>query len=323
VPYFRDRIKGHEIIFTSLNLDEDDKEIFDADIICPFVNTHLSAEIIRKFKSLKLIATMSTGFDHIDLEECRKMGIIVCNVPSYGSNTVAEHTFGLILNLTRNIHKAYRRTRYENLSYEGLMGTDINGKTLGVIGTGRIGVKVISIAKGFNMNVIAYDPYPKQGLEEQLHFRYVSVDELLSSSDIVTLHLPLNEHTHHLIDEHALSRMKQDAIIINTARGGIIETEALVKALKSGHLGGAGLDVLEGELMVKEEMEIVHSSGTLGIEQMKLLMENHALMKMPNVLITPHLAFYSKEAVQRIMDTTLQNLFDLIENRGFPNQVNK
>jgi len=170
--------------------------------------------------------------------------------------------------------------------------------------------------------VIAYDPFPNYDLCSQLGFTYVSMDDLLGASDVISLHVPLNRNTFHLINEEAINKMKQGALIINTARGSIIDTSALIKGLESGKIGGAGLDVLEGELLVKDEKEMTHALGSLPREQMKLLIENHVLMKMSNVIVTPHLAFYSKEGLMRILNATLDNVFDFIENRGLKNNIN-
>ena len=324
IDYYKERIHGHEVEYytTSINKTKS-KTMYNADIIGVFVFCQVDKKVLDKFKNLKLIAAMSTGFNQIDLEECNKRGIAVSNVPAYGDNTVAEHAFGLILNLSRNIHKAYIRTTQEKFSYEGLMGFDLKGKTLGVLGTGRIGQNSIHIAKGFNMNVIAYDTFSRPELQEQFGFKYVSLDELYANSDIITIHVPLLDSTHHMINDEAISKMKEGVLIINTARGPIVDTAALIRGLKSGRIRGAGVDVLEGELLVMEEKEVVHENHSLAKDQMELLLQDHELMKMPNVIVTPHLAFYSREGVQRILDTTLENVFDLIENRGLKNQVNK
>lgn len=324
VSYLKSRIIGHDTEFYTTNIaNTKSNTIYDADIICIFMGNPIDKETLNKFHNLKLIATMSTGFDHIDLDECKRRGIVVCNVPAYGDNTVAEHTFGLMLNVSRNIHKAYIRTIQGNLSYEGLMGFDLKGKTLGVIGTGKIGCNVIKIAKGFNMNVLAFDTFQKPELQDQLGFKYVSLEELYKQSEVITIHVPLTKETHHLINDDSISKMKDGVVIINTARGGIIDTEALIRELESGKISGAGLDVLEGELLIKEEHEQVHPLNPLPKDQLELLLEDHALMNMPQVIVTPHIAFFSREGLHRILDTTLQNIFDLIEHRGFPNQVNK
>lgn len=323
IDYMRPKIIGHDVELYETKASETNSDsMYSADIIATFIFSRFPKEVLDKFPNLKLIATMSTGFDHIDLEECKRRNIVVCNVPSYGENTVAEHAFGLILNLSRNIHKAFVRTQIDDkFDYTGLMGFDLKGKTLGVVGTGRIGCNSIKMAKGFDMKVIAYDEFQRPELQGQLGFTYVSFDELLKNSDIITIHVPLLKSTYHLIDDVAINKMKRGALIINTARGPIIDTPALIKGLQNGQIGGAGLDVLEGELLVKDDREIYHNMSKLPREQIEQLLQDHELMNMSNVIVTPHLAFYSREGVQRIMDQTLKNIFDLIEHRGFTNRV--
>ncbi|MGV8169664.1 MAG: NAD(P)-dependent oxidoreductase [Candidatus Nanoarchaeia archaeon] len=324
IKYFQERILNQDAEYYKTSIEETHSDsAFNADIIASFVFSKLDKETLSKFKNLKFIATMSTGYDHIDLEECEKRGIQICNVPAYGENTVAEHTFGLILNLSRNIYKAYLVTSHGKFSYEGLMGFDLKGKTLGVLGTGKIGQNVIKIARGFNMSVIAYDPFPNNDLQALLGFRYVSFEELLTTSDIITIHVPLNSGTYHLFNRDSLQKMKTGALLINTARGPIVDTNALLEALNNGKLGGAGLDVLEGEVLMKEHKALIHSSSTLARDQMATLLQDYALMSMNNVIITPHLAFYSKEAIVRILNSTLDNIFDYLENRGLRNKVVK
>lgn len=321
--YLKQRIPNQDVhFFTEKVKDANIENVKDADIVATFVFSPFTKDVLDKFPNLKLLTTMSTGYDHIDLDECKRRGITVTNVPAYGDNTVAEHAFGLMLNLSRNIHKAYLRTSKENnFSYDGLIGFDLKGKTLGVLGTGRIGLNSIHIAKGFNMNIIAYDAFQRPELQEQYGFKYVELDELYRTSDIITIHVPLLKTTHHMINKESISKMKDGVLIINTARGPIIDTDALIEGLDSGKIGGVGLDVLEGELLIKDEKEIVHTLNNLPKEQMSLLLKNHSLMHRPNAIITPHLAFYSKEGMLRILDTTLENIYDLIEERGFKYEV--
>jgi len=322
--YIAERVHNQDIRYYDVPVAQAPlEEIKDVDIITCFIYSKLNKELLEKFTNLKLIATMSTGFDHIDLEYCKEKGIVVCNVPAYGDNTVAEHAFGLLLNLSKNIHKGYKKTREGDFSYDGLRGFDLKNKTIGVLGTGRIGQCSIKIAKGFQMNVIAYDPFQKDSLQEELGFVYKSLDEVLAESDIITIHVPLLPTTNHLINKEAIDKMKDGVIIINTSRGPLIDTEALITGLQTGKVGGAGLDVLEGENIVKDELDFIKSHTSYTKEQLKLVMQDHTLMKMDNVLVTPHLAFYTKEALQRILDTTLTNVFDCIEGRDYKHQVNK
>lgn len=306
--HFSKNLKNCDLIFIDDHLNE--KNVNDAkgaDAIGIFIYSIISKKILEKLPNLKLIVTLSTGFDHIDLEECKKRKIMVCNVPHYGENTVAEHTFALILNLTRKIHKAYDRTVKGDFSLDGLRGIDLQGKTIGVVGTGGIGQHVIRIAKGFEMNVVAYDKFENKKLAKSLGFRYAGMDELLKNSDIITLHVPYNKSTHHLINKSAISRMKKGVLMINTARGQVIETSALLYGLESCKIGGAGLDVLEGECFIKEEKQIL-SKHFLKECDLKTVLQNHILLKQDNVIITPHNAFNSWEALHRILDTTILNI---------------
>jgi D-lactate dehydrogenase len=299
--------EGHQLHLSTEPLNERTLSAeHDAEIVSVFVHSQLNRATLDKLPSLKFIATRSTGFDHIDLGHCRERGIRVSNVPSYGENTVAEHTFALILALSRNIHKAFVHTLARDIPFEKLRGFDLAQKTLGVIGAGRIGLHVIKIAKGFGMNVVAFDVRQEPLLAEVLNFRYVSVDELLSVSDIISLHCPYTPKTHHLINPDNIQRIKRGALLINTARGGLIDPGALTRALDAGILAGAALDVLEGEELLKDERQILAQS--LAQDKLRTLLLNHSLLNRDNVVITPHIAFNSREAVQRILETTLENL---------------
>ena len=276
----------------------------DFDIAGVFVDSAIDADVIAALPNLKAIATFSTGFDHIDLAACAARDIVVSSVPSYGENTVAEFTFALILALSRKIWEAVNRVKIENqFTPDGLSGFDLVGKTIGVAGTGRIGKHVIRIAKGFSMNVIAYDVFHDDAFAKEMAFPYVSLEELFAQSDIITLHVPNLPSTHHLINKSNIGLIKKGAYIINTARGTVIETPALVEALKSGQLGGAGLDVLEEESNMKE--------GDMS--------PCKELIAMPNVIMTPHTAFNTQEAFQRIIDTSIDNIVNF--EKGTPTNV--
>ena len=277
-----------------------------ADIISVFIYSHVTANILKKAPRLKLIATRSTGFDHIDIETARKRSIAVANVPFYGENTVAEHTFALILGLSRKVHQAYFRTIRGDFSFEGLQGFDLKGKILGIIGTGHIGLHAIRIATGFGMKVLAYDIERNAFMAETLGFSYVPFNELLAKSDIISLHAPYRKETRHMINKSNINTIKRGALLINTARGGLVETEALALALDQGILAGAGLDVLEGEELIKEERQIL--SKEYSVDHLKTLLQNHILLNRENVVITPHIAFNSKEAFLRILETTVANI---------------
>ncbi|RLF71798.1 MAG: hydroxyacid dehydrogenase [Thermoplasmata archaeon] len=282
--------EGHQFkIYNDIPTEDELIEMADEDteVISPFIYTKIGKKTMDVLPNLKLIATRSTGFDHIDWEYARSKGITVCNVPYYGSNTVAEHAFALLLNLVRHVCPGWTRVRSGNFSYEGFRGIDLKGKTLGVLGTGRIGLHAARIGKGFGMEVIAYDVILNEKAAEEIGFTYVSFDELLSRSDVITIHVPLLKSTYHLIDKEAVSKMKRGAILINTARGGVVDTDAIMWGLQEGILKGVGLDVIENE---------------------KSLTADHPLLRMEGVLITPHIAFYTHEAMTRIITTTYENI---------------
>lgn len=289
----------------------------DVNILSVFIYSHMSRDVIEQLPDLKMIATRSTGYDHIDLDACRERNIVVSNVPEYGSNTVAEHTFALILALTRKIHKAAEQTVRGNFSQHGLRGIDLKGRTIGVVGTGAIGEHVCRIARGFAMRVIAYDIKPNKTLENQLEVHYTDLDTLVRESDIVTLHSPHTPQTHHMINAERLKMMKPHALLINTARGALVDTRALLAALREKRIGGAGLDVLEGEELIKEESEILGSRYDM--DALQTLVQNNALLRMENVVITPHMAFNSEEALSRILTVTIENISGFI--RGTPRNV--
>lgn len=318
--FLKKRLKEHSLKFYNepLNI-EYIKEIEDFDIVSVFIYSKINKQTIHKLPKLNLIVTRSTGFDHIDLKECKERKITVCNVPFYGENTVAEHTFALILSLSRNIHKAYIRTSRKDYTIEGLKGFDLKGKTLGVVGTGHIGLHVIRIAKAFGMNVLAYDVNKNKFLTEVLGFEYVPLEELLKKSDIITLHVPHSKSTHHLINKNSIKLIKKGAILINTSRGSIIDTEALIKTLDKKILAGAGLDVLEGEELIKEEKQLLYDKNK--IEVLGNLVKDHILLSKDNVVFTPHIAFYSQEALERILETTVQNIIGFLSN-NLQNTVN-
>jgi len=301
-------LKAHDLLFFPTPLTKDNvHEIRDIDIISVFIYSKITSDILKKLPKLKLIATRSTGFDHIE------SSLPVANVPFYGENTVAEHTFALILSLSRNIHKAYVRGLRDDFSIQGLKGFDLKGKTIGVVGAGNIGLHVIKMAKGFSMNVLACDVNQNNFLAEVLGFEYVSLEELLSSSDIISLHVPSVKETKHLINKDNIKKIKKGSILINTSRGEVVDIDALIKALDNGILAGAGLDVLEGEELIKEERELLYEKENPAI--LKQLVKDHILLNKENVVYTPHIAFYSKEAVERILETTLDNILSFINKK--------
>jgi D-lactate dehydrogenase len=304
--YLKERLSQHDCIFLADSSNTENlARVKDVEVISPFIRSQISAEVISNLPNLRLIATRSTGFDHIDMNACAARGIVVSNVPSYGENTVAEHTFALILALSRKIPQTYARVIRGDYSLDGLTGFDIKGKTLGVIGTGRIGMHVIKIARGFGMNVLGHDIYRNTFLAELLGFSYVELDRLLGESDVVTLHMPYSPAVHHFMDRPKFALLKPGTLFINTARGGLVDTDAMLAALESGRLGGAGLDVIEGEELIKEESQLLHQQN---VQRLQDVVRTHVLFRRENVIFTIHNAFNSKEALERILDTTVGNI---------------
>jgi len=315
---FRARLRDVQPLFFADTVQEVERgEFKDAEGLCVFIYSRLTRDVIMSLPRLRLIATRSTGFDHIDLDACRERHITVTNVPYYGENTVAEHTFGLILSLARNIHKAYLRTIRQDFSLEDLQGFDLKGKTIGVIGAGRIGLHVIRIARGFGMEALAYDIRRDRFIAEILGFKYVPLDELLASSDVISLHTPYSESTHHIINRDTLAKVKRGALLINTARGALVDTEALLWALDQGILRGAGLDVLEGEELMMEEGYALRKEYSADV--LRTFVRNQMLLRREDVVVTPHNAFNSREAAIRILETTIENIERFME--GQPQNV--
>ena len=306
--YVKETLSGVEVIFYTGNMQEITTGDAEAEALCIFVNSHVGALELDRFPKLKLIATRSTGFDHIDLAEAKKRGIAIASVPSYGVNTVAEFAFTLLLALSRRICEANEQVVHTGLfAQEGLTGFDLEGKTIGIVGCGRIGLHMVKIANGFGMHVLVFDLHRDEKLAQDLNFKYGTLEGLLAQSDIISLHVPYNEHTHHLINKGNISLMKKGAYIINTSRGAVLETSALVEALEKEMLGGAGLDVLEEEGDMNDEMKLL-SGPHPKAEELKIVLANHYLIQHPRVIITPHIAFDTKEAIRRILDTTIENL---------------
>jgi len=284
------------------------------DAVCIFVNDRADAAALHEFRELgvKVIALRSAGFNHINLAAAAECGIAVVRVPEYSPHAVAEHAMCLILALNRKIHRAYVRVRELNFSLDGLIGFDLFGATVGVIGTGRIGRAMIQILNGFGSKILVYDPQPDNGLIERFGVRYVELSELYAASDVITLHCPLLPETHHLIDADALGRMKPEVILINTGRGALIDTKALITALKSARIGGAGLDVYEEE------------EGVFFHDLSKRMLQDDVLARLltfPNVLITSHQGFLTREALRNIASTTLANFSSFERGETLVNEV--
>jgi D-lactate dehydrogenase len=293
----------------------------DAEVVSIFVDSVITREIMDRMPKLKLIATRSSGFDHIDLDHARMRNITVVNVPSFGENTVAEHAFALLLMLVRKLPGAMKATREGTYVSPDFIGTDLKGRTLGIIGMGQIGRYMARMARGFQMSVIACDHHRDDALAERLGFRYVEFDQVLTQSDVVSLHTPLTPDTYHMINQGTIERMKKGAILINTARGELVENRALVTALHEGRLAGAGLDTLEGERFLRTSSIIDNLVQKAASPESYLhTAETAALLKMPNVVITPHSAFNTTDAIKRINDCTAKNIIDFWYGKS-PNRV--
>jgi D-lactate dehydrogenase len=312
--FYQKELKEHVIKFYKQPIQDVKVDSFeDADIISTFIYSKVSKEIIDRIPNLKFVTTRSTGFDHIDVAYAKSKGIVVSNVPNYGENTVAEHTFALILSLSRNIHRTYVRTIRGDFSLEGLRGFDLRGKRIGVVGTGRIGLHVIKIALGFGMEVVAYDRSPNMLMASLLGFKYVSFDELISTSDIITLHVPYSPDLHHMINMEVVNKMKKGVILINTARGALIDNNALLYGLNKGIIAGVGLDVIEGEEELMREDTLIFDSSDYS--KFVSVIQGNILIHRENVVFTPHNAFNSVESVQRIADTTVNNIKSFISGK--------
>ena len=284
-----------EIKYFETKLNEDTVELaHDCQAVCVFVNDTVNATVIDRLVDLgvETIALRCAGYNNVDVAHA-KGRIRVVRVPAYSPYAVAEHTMALLLTSIRRIHKAYIRSKDFNFSLNGLTGFDLHGKTVGVIGTGRIGRAFINICKGFGMRVLAYDKYPAEGID------YVSLGELFAQSDIISLHCPLTEETYHIMDETALGKCKEGVVLLNTSRGALVDAEALLAAIKSRHVGAACLDVYEeeGDLFFEDNSGHILEDDTLA-----------RLISMPNVIVTSHQAFLTREALANIAQTTVENL---------------
>jgi len=303
------RAAGHAITFLDPRLEASTAPLASGhDVACSFVNDSVNAQAIEGLLAcgIRLLALRSAGHDHVDGAAARRLGLPVVHVPDYSPHAVAEHAVALTLALCRNIHRAYVRVRDANFSLEGLVGFNLHGKTVGIVGTGRIGALAAQIFWAFGCQVIANDVRPDRLLESRLGLRYVDLDMLWRQSDVVSLHVPLTEATRHLVGASALATMKPEARLVNTARGAIVDTQALVDALKRGAIGGAALDVYEHEKGLFFED---HSNTGIADDLLA------RLVTMPNVIVTSHQGFLTKEALRSIARTTLANVTAFAEGR--------
>ena len=286
------------------------EEAASFDILSVFVGSKFDKKTLDKLPKLKLIATRSTGMDHIDMEECKKRGIEVLNVPEYGSVTVAEFTFALLLAIAKKVVVAHQSVEEGDFSPEGLTGVDLEGKTLGVIGVGKIGSNVIRYGKCFGMRVLGVARHRDAKLEKKLGYEFCSLEKLLKESDFVSLHVPSTSQTHHLINRQNIELMKPGSYLINTCRGDVVEAEAILWALNNGVLAGAGLDVAEEEGIVVD-VGVVERNTTK--DDLKEVVAFHMLRDRDDVIFTPHNAFNTREAVERIVETTFKNIKEFLK----------
>jgi D-lactate dehydrogenase len=321
--YYKDVLDEHELIFlTSL-----EEVPSDAEAISTFIYSDINARFLDTHPALRLVVTRSSTYDHIDLAECERRNITVSYVESYGDHTVAEHTMALLLALTRRLREILLFQRKSKMVLENLRLMELHGKTFGIIGTGRIGQRTIPMAKAFGMNVVAYDIHRDRDAEHLLGFHYADFDDLLHQSDVISLHASLNAGSFHMMNREAFRKCRRGVILLNTARGALVDTKALVEALDDGIVRAAGVDVLEDERVLRQEVFDVigaqilkrlslgecaeghrETNGKTRLEELHELVRNEALIARPNVLFTPHLAFNSEEATERMKQTTVENI---------------
>ena len=299
---------NHELVFFEARLIEENTQLFAGfPVVCPFVNDILNERVLASLatQGLRMIALRCAGFNNVDVVAAEKHNIRIARVPAYSPHSVAEHTLALMLTLIRKTHRAYNRVRDGNFSLEGLLGFELRHQTVGIIGTGRIGQAVAQILHGFGCRLLAYDVVQSEQCLA-LGLRYVELAELYSASDIITLHCPLNQQTHHMINAQSINQMKRGAVLVNTSRGGLVDTQALIAALKSSHIGNVGLDVYEqeGDLFFRDLSTQVIQDDVF-----------QRLLTFPNVLITGHQGFFTVEALTSIAQTTLQNI-SIFEKTG-------
>jgi D-lactate dehydrogenase len=320
--FFESELTGHDLHFVS-NLEEVED---DAEIVSTFIYSRIDGPFLDRHAAVRLIATRSTTHDHLELESCAKRNVTMCIVPSYGDHVVAEHTFALLLAVARRLRESMTLKGDSHFSYEALRGFELRDKTFGIIGAGRIGLRTIPIARSFGMNVIACDIRPSPELAGELGFRYVAFEELLKGSDIISLHASLNPSSYHILNREAFAKCRPGVVIINTARGKLIDTNALIEALDQGIVGGAGLDVLGEESVMRRRAERIISDQIIQrvrepidrprvaardpvrAKEIEKLMRLGSLLLRPEVVCTPHAAFNCVEAIERINLVTVENI---------------
>ncbi len=315
--------KNNEITFISDNLLKScglDKNILKAEILSTTAFSRLSAEVLDKFKNLKLISTRSVGFSHIDRKFCENRGIEIAITPHYGDNTVAEFAFALLLNLVRKVHFALSEIKYgsDGEKYEG---AELFGKTIGIVGVGSIGMQSVRIAHGFGMKILCNDLNKNLFIEQKYNAEFVSLETLCQNSDFILLHAPYTEQNYHIFDENMFALMKPSAYLINTARGELIDTRALYKALSNGKIKGAALDVVECEELFNPVNSYLENAENNCSDCLKKTLINHLLASLNNVIVTPHIAYNTKEAAERILKMTVQNIREFTSGEKLSNSL--
>lgn len=306
---------GHDLTFFEPRLTPDTAQLAaDFPAVCAFINDVLNADVLQILAAngTKVIALRSAGFNHVDLAAAAELGLTVVRVPAYSPHAVAEHAVGLILMLNRKLYKAYNRVRDDNFALDGLLGFDLHGSTVGIIGTGKIGMIFAQIMRGFGCRLIGYDAYPNDQFEALGEARYGTLDELLAESDIISLHCPLLAETHHIINADTIAKMKPGVMLINTSRGALMDTRAVIDGIKSKKIGYLGTDVYEEEadLFFEDLSDEVIQDDTFQL-----------LQSYPNVVITAHQAFFTRNALDAIAQTTLSNLSTIDQGQACPNEV--
>jgi D-lactate dehydrogenase len=304
----------HQLTFLEPKLDRHTAILAkDATAVCIFVNDEVDKDTLKALASdrVSLIALRSAGYNNVDVQAAKNLGIKLVRVPAYSPYAVAEHTVGLILTLNRKLHRAYNRVREGNFSLEGLLGFDLHGRTIGIIGTGKIGTVTAKIMTGFGCKVIAYDPFSNPQCEA-MGVQYMELSQLFSQSDIITLHCPLTSENHHLISKQAIVQMKPHVMLINTSRGALIDTDAIITALKSSQISALGLDVYEQEsaLFFEDRSDRIMQDDTFA-----------RLMTFPNVIITGHQAFFTEDAMRAIAEVTLANITQIEREQFCENEI--
>lgn len=300
--------KEHTVCFHEDHLTPETADA-SAEVVSLFVSSKLDADTLAKMPKLKHIACRSTGYNNIDMAAAKKRKIVVTNVPTYGEHTVAEYAFTLLLALSRKLIPTIEQVRAGDINANTIHGHDLFGKRLGVVGCGRIGRNVAKLGKAFGMDVVGFDPFPDEAAAAELGYKYINFDELLKTSDVISLHSPYTKENHHLMDQAAFAKLKRGALLINTARGELVDTMALVEALQTGHLAGAAIDVIEDEkLLDLDDEELILRRGHVPRASLEHAVAIDVLSKMFNVIITTHNAYNTVEAIARINQTTVDNI---------------